>query len=80
MASSVKPAASQNTMSGAEEAAAREKLKQMGNRKAISSADFFNDDQKSAELESKFQEFKLSGTTQISSDMMFGRASGPEKP
>jgi hypothetical protein len=37
-----------------DEEAAREKLKKMGNRKAISSDDFFTDNSKSAEIEQKF--------------------------
>lgn len=39
-----------NTISAAEEEAAREKLRQMGNRKAISSDDFLVDDSKSSEI------------------------------
>lgn len=86
MASGVKASTSgfgplnENAMSAAEEQAARERLKQLGNRKAISSEDFENKDALSAELQYKMQELKANGATQISSDMMFGRASGPEKP
>lgn len=52
----------------------------MGNRKGISSEDFMFDDSKNAEVSSKFTELNNQGATAISSDMMFGRASGPEKP
>lgn len=67
-------------MTRQEEEAAREKLRSLGNRKAISSDDFNFDSSNSQEIEQKFAELKASGATQISSEMMFGRASGPEKP
>jgi hypothetical protein len=55
MASSVKTSPMQQSQStAAEDEAAREKLRSMGNRKAISSDDFFNEEKKSAEMESKF--------------------------
>ena len=64
---------------GKEEQEAKDKLKAMGNRKAISSADFENNDQMNAEMAQKFNEFKATGATQISSDMMFGRTSAPDQ-
>lgn len=51
----------------------------MGNRKGISSEDFMYDDSKNAEIDSRVQAMKSQGVTQISSDMMFGRASAPEQ-
>jgi len=51
----------------------------MGNRKAISSDDFMFDDSQNAAINSRVQEMKSAGVTQISSDMMFGRASAPEQ-
>ena len=55
---------------GLSEKQAQERLRQLGNRKAISSADFENNDAHNAEMQSRFQ--ALTGATQISSDMMFG--------
>ena len=52
--------------------AAREKLRNMGNRKAISSADFEDGSGQSSEIQSRFAALSSSGATQISSDMMFG--------
>ena len=46
----------------------------MGNRKAISSEDFKNYDDKNDEIKDKFRALQMSGATQISSDMMFGNA------
>ena len=49
---------------------AQERLRELGNRKAISSADFQSNSEMDAEMQSRFK--ALSGATQISSDMMFG--------
>lgn len=51
--------------------AAREKLAKLANRKAISSDDFLNDEP-SQEIQDRYNAMKVSGATQISSDMMFG--------
>ena len=57
--------------------AANAKLATMGNRKAISSADFQDQEEQSQEIKDKFRSLQMSGATQISSDMMFG---GPQEP
>ena len=51
---------------------AKQKLAKMGNRKAISSDDFFNDYAHTAETKERLGMISASGATQISSDMMFG--------
>ena len=55
---------------------AQDRLKELGNRKAISSEDFINYGKESQEIEDRFQAFKTTGATQISSDMMFGANTG----
>lgn len=60
------------------EEAARAKLATMGNRKAISSADFVDHGEQSQEIQDKFRALQMSGATQISSDMMFGTATQPD--
>lgn len=50
---------------------AQEKLKGYGNRKAISSEEFFrSQEEKSEDIKNKYSELK--GAKAISSDMMFG--------
>lgn len=56
---------------------ARDRLQQLGSRKAISSADFENFDAQSSEMQQRFQSLQSSGATQISSNMMFGIAEQP---
>ena len=69
-----------NYLNQNEQRQADDRLKQLGNRKGISSADFEFDDNRNAEVNNKFNEFKQTGAQAISSDMMFGRASGPQQP
>ncbi|TNV78411.1 hypothetical protein FGO68_gene2700 [Halteria grandinella] len=55
---------------------AKERLYQLGNKKAISSADVFGQqEQKSQEVQQRYQQ--LAGAKAISSDMFFGRKSQP---
>jgi len=49
----------------------------MGNRKAISSDDFFGDYSHTAETKERLGQISAAGATQISSDMMFGANAQP---
>jgi hypothetical protein len=63
-----------------EELQNKAKLQKMSaTRKGISSDDFNNDPQGDRETEYRYQQMKAAGMSAVSSDMMFGRASGPEK-
>lgn len=69
-----------NYLNKNEQYAADDRLKQLGNRKGISSADFDFDDNQNAQVQGKFQELNQYGATSISSDMMFGRANTVQQP